>query len=478
MPALCLTLAEEFLPDLERKLACYASRVSMIEVRLDWLRQPALPRLPEVRPAELLATVRPPRQGGRWAGTEAERLELLRKAAAEGYQWLDIEDDVGPFPVPPGTKVVHSFHDFAGMPDLDSVRLRLEAHPADCYKIAVQVDTTRQLVELLRWRERLGDAPFLVLGMGEMGRPSRLLGGFLGNPWTYVAEDGERPAAPGQFTLREAVEIYRLDAWTSVPELYGVLGNPVAHSRSPHLHNALFRHYGLEKLYVPLAVDDLQAWFDYVGSTRLPFRGFSVTIPHKLEVGRFAVEHETAATSVNTLSWNGSGWTAANTDIEGFLRPLQVRCPAPSGKTAVVLGNGGVAESVIPALQSLGMEVQVVGRDPIRVAAVAARHGCAWSTFQDFAGEAYLCVNTTPVGQHPRVEESPLGRSQMRFQLVYDLVYNPPRTRLLAMAEELGIPVISGVEMFIEQAAGQFRRWTGIEPDRRIMWRAVQETTT
>ncbi len=475
MPALCLTLAEESLPELERKLAQYAHRVPLIEVRLDWLREPTLPRLPDPCPAELLATVRAARQGGRWSGAETERLDLLRRAAEAGYRWIDLEDDVEPFPVPPGTRVVRSYHDFAGMPDLEGVRARLEAYPADCYKIAVQVGTTPQLVRLLRWRETQGPAPFLALGMGEMGRPSRLLGGFLGNPWTYVAEDGERPAAPGQFSLREALEVYRLDTWTSVPELYGVLGNPVGHSRSPHVHNALFRHYGLHKLYVPIPVDDLRAWFDFVASTRLPFRGFSVTIPHKLEAGGFASEHETPTASVNTLSWNGRGWIAANTDVEGFLRPLEARCPGLAGRTAVVLGNGGVAESVIPALQSRGMEVLVVGRDPIRTAAVARRHGCRWSTFQDFHDAAYLCVNTTPVGQYPRVEESPLGAGQIRFQLIYDLVYNPPRTRLLAMAEEQGIPVISGVEMFIEQAAGQFRRWTGIEPDREVMRKALEE---
>lgn len=476
MPALCLTLAEESLPELERKLGLYAARVPLIEVRLDYLKQPAVPRLPVPGTVQLVATARPPREGGRWTGNEADRLALLRKAAEAGFQWLDLEHDVAPLPLPSTVRTVRSFHDFSGMPDPSRTLARLTRLPADCYKLAVRISTTRDLVNLLRWREELGPhCNVLALGMGEMGRLSRLLGGFLGNPWTYVSEDSDSPVAPGQFSLAQATRIYGLDGWSGLPELYGVLGNPVGHSRSPHLHNALFRHYGLNKLYLPIAVDELEPWFDYVAATRLPFRGFSVTIPHKLAVGRFAETADSQPASINTLTWNGRGWIPDNTDVEGFLRPLDRRCPDLAGRTAVVLGNGGVAEAVVPALRDRGMEVTVLGRNPAGSRELASRCGCAWGTLSAYGGRAFLCVNTTPVGQHPHTDGSPFTQDQLGFELIYDLVYNPPLTRLLVMAQQAGIAVISGQEMFIEQAAGQFLRWTGIDPDRGIMSRALEE---
>lgn len=476
MPVLCLTLAEASLAELERKLEWYAARVHLIEVRLDHLDRPAIPRLPDPCSAQLVATARPEREGGRWQGSESKRLALLRGAAEAGFAWVDLEHDAIAEPMPAACRIIRSLHDFSGTPDLKRAMGRLAVHGADCYKLAVQTQSTRDLVALLRWRESLGPhCNVLALGMGEMGRLSRLLGPFLGNPWTYVAEDGGQPVAPGQFSLGEAIDRYRLDQWVRIPEIYGVIGNPVGHSRSPQLHNTLFRHYGLEKLYLPVPVDDLEAWFGYLEDTALPFRGFSVTIPHKLGVGKFCSVRESGSDSLNTLTWNGTGWTAATTDIEGFVRPLQFRYPDLAGRSAVVLGTGGVAEAVIPALRDLGMEVIVVGRNPERTAGLAKRFGCRHGSLAEPVGTAFLCVNTTPVGQFPHVDEAPLDPGQIHFDVVYDLVYNPSNTRLLQMARERGAEVISGRDMFVEQAVGQFIRWTGIDPDRELMRKALEE---
>jgi 3-dehydroquinate dehydratase / shikimate dehydrogenase len=476
MPALCITLAEESLSELERKLQVHAPHVHMLEVRLDYLRRPALPRLPEVSSGRLIATARAQREGGRWCGDETARLKLLRSAAEAGFGWIDLEHEVEPMALPSTVRVLRSFHGFAGLPDLDRTLARLTSFPADCYKIAVQTQSTRALTALLRWRERLGThCNVLALGMGEMGQVSRILGGFLGNPWTYVAEGESASVAPGQFSLSEALRVYSLDTWVRTPDLYGVIGNPVAHSRSPLLHNALFRHYGLRKLYVPVAVDDLEDWMNFVRETSLPFLGFSVTIPHKLGVRKVAQAWEEETTSFNTLTWDGAGWCAANTDVPGFLRPLEARRSDLSGLSAAVLGTGGVAEAVVPALRSRGMEVIVLGRNAARSRDLAERNACEWGTLSDFAGQAFLCVNTTPVGQYPAVDESPLSPAQLRFQLVYDLVYNPSSTRLLTLAKQAGSAVISGREMFIEQAAGQFLGWTKLDPDRGLMERILEE---
>jgi 3-dehydroquinate dehydratase / shikimate dehydrogenase len=470
MPPICLTLAEESLSVLEGKLETYVGTVPFIEVRLDYLRPFEIPRLPENGDTRFLATLRPTREGGRFDGPEPGRLRLLCQAAGRGFHLVDLEHDVEPFQLPPGVRVVRSLHDFSGELGLEHAFEVLSRRPADVYKLAVQVGTTRRLVELLDWRERHRHrTDLLALGMGEFGKPSRLLGCFLGNPWTYVAESGTTAVAPGQFTFQEAVDVYRFGEWQETPELYGVIGNPVSHSRSPVLHNRLFQHYGLGKLYLPLPLDDVAPWFDFLTRTELPFRGLSVTIPHKGSVVRYARPTDPPLAAANTMIWDDGEWVVANTDVEGFLRPLLARVSSLKGRKAVVLGNGGVAESVVPSLLGQGMEVVVAGRNPDRVRAFAQRYGCSWRSLSELLEEAWLCVNTTPVGQSPDIDDSPLEPSRLRFDVVYDLVYNPERTRLLTTAAAGGAETISGLEMFIEQAAGQFVHWTGLDPDRSLI---------
>jgi 3-dehydroquinate dehydratase / shikimate dehydrogenase len=475
MSEICLTLAEEDLTVLNRKVARYAERLSFIEIRLDFLASSGLPSIPATD-TRFIATCRPVREGGNWQGTEEERLERLRKAARSGFHWVDIEHDVGVRSEDfPGCLLLRSRHDFTRIPrDMIGLVRALEALPGDAVKWAVAVRGSAECIRLLSFMESLPKTkPRVILGMGEHGRISRLLGSLLGNLWTYVAEDGGKAVAPGQFSLDEATACYRLDRWKTTPELYGVLGNPVGDSRSCHLHNGLFRHYGHERLCLPIQLEDLDSWFDYVRRTRLPFCGFGVTFPFKREAGRYVRPPHGSTEAVNTLCLREGGWSGLNTDRSGFLRPLQARLPNLEGKRAVVLGYGGVAETVVPTLQAAGMEVLVVGRRPERLRDFARRHDIHWVLMSDFRGEAELCVNATPIGQLPLRHLCPLAPEQINFSLVYDLVYNPARTRLLVLAERRGAQTISGCEMFIEQAAEQFFAWTGTDPDRGVMRRLM-----
>lgn len=469
MPKLCLTLAEKSPLELQRKLHLFSRQVAMVEVRLDFLEQLRLPLLPSETSTQFLATLRPEREGGAYRGDEKSRLNLLQTAAGNGFHWIDLEHDVEEEPeFPPAVSLLRSYHNFRCMPgDLAGLLHKLKGLPGDAVKIAVPVGSTKDLTRLLKRMEEM-PASFarVIIGMEEMGRPTRLLSPFLGNAWTYVAEEGTK-IAPGQISLAEATGLYRLDCWNACPPLYGVIGNPVGHSRSPRLHNRLFQHFSRSGLYLPLLLDNIDCWFDYLEQSRLPFMGFSVTLPFKEEVTRFAAVQGATAT-LNTLKREQTGWKGLNTDWDGFLRPLLARTSLP-GKKAVVLGNGGVAHTVVAALQSQGAEVVVVGRNAEKVARFARQYGCSWSLFSEWKERAHLCVNATPVGQHPGVDQSPLCESQLHFDLVYDLVYNPPRTRLLEMARQNGLETISGLEMFCEQAALQFQFWTGIDPDRQIL---------
>jgi 3-dehydroquinate dehydratase / shikimate dehydrogenase len=479
MARLCLTLAEASPALLQEKIERYHGRFPFIEIRLDYLRDPKLPALPGDGTTEYVATVRPTREGGRFSGAEGDRLALLAKAASSGFSWVDVEQDVSTPPFGPGSvKILRSFHSFSSfVSDLSGVLKRLEAAGGDCFKIAVSVSDTRQLVTLLDWMEALpGGYPRIVLGMGPHGHPSRILGAFLSNYWTFVteSEETEHQVAPGQLPISRALDWYRLSEWSRAPEFYGVIGNPIAHSLSPPLHNRLFQHYRLDKLYLPLLLDDPGAWFDYASRSRLSFQGFSVTLPFKTKVVEKVRTVDKGLAAINTVTRSSDGWHGLNTDRPGFLQPLQDAVDL-GGKRAVVLGNGGVAHTVVAALKSEGVDVIVAGRDAGKVEAFARNYGCSHILISDLPVPADICINTTPVGQYPDLDASPLQPEQLVFPLVYDLVYHPERTSLLRQAAMRGARVLSGMEMFLEQAALQFQAWTGISPDRSVMRDLLRE---
>lgn len=477
MTNLCLTLADPSFAALSQKIARYTGRVPYIEVRLDYLGEPEVPSIQPNQGTDFIATCRPVREGGRYRGEEGDRLNLLHKAAHSGFSWVDLEHDVQESPqLPSSTRVIRSYHCFESfLEDLPS-RLQSMRHAGgDVMKLAVTVSTTEQLVTLLQWMESTLEAtPSVILGMGDLGQPSRLLGGFLGNSWTYVAEDEGSEVAPGQPTLQAAEQRYRLSDWTSLPVFYGLLGNPIAHSLSPDIHNELFRHHGLEKVYLPFLLDDVGVWFDYIEKSRLSFEGFSVTLPFKNDVLKVVQQTTSPVDSLNTLTRRNSQWEGLNTDYPGFLQALETY-GSLKGKTAVVLGNGGVAHTVVRALQDQGAEVTVAGRDRKKVSRFARRYGCGYTLFSDLSMAADLCVNATPVGQYPDIQDSPLTGEQLNFGLVYDLVYRPEQTQLLELARGQGLETISGMEMFVEQAALQFAAWTGISPERQMVREIIRK---
>ncbi|MBI4444590.1 MAG: type I 3-dehydroquinate dehydratase [Acidobacteria bacterium] len=473
---LCLTLAEQSLISLQEKLARYASQLAYVEVRLDCLGHLEVPELPKRARARFIATCRPRREGGYYDGPETERIECLAQAARRGFQWVDLEHDVASIPVLPRlTCILRSLHCFGAFPEeLEQLMGRLRALPGDLAKLVVTVNDSRELVKLLRFQETIpAQPPRVIHGMGSFGQPSRFLGAFTGNFWTYVSENSDHVLAAGQFPFSEAAWLYRLPEWRKPPIVYGVLGNPIAHSLSPWLHNCLFQRYEMGKVYFPFQLSEVHSWFDFLPTTCLRFGGFSITSPFKTDVLQYTNHIESPIASINTLVKVDSGWEGLNSDYAGFLKPLLSRLEL-GGKTVLVLGYGGVARTVVTALKNEGADVTITGRNRSRAAQFASELGCSFLDLGEIKA-ADILINATPVGQFPSIGESLLEEQQLQFDLVYDLVYHPERTLLIRLAEKKGIPVISGLEMFVEQAALQFMAWTGFNPDRDLMKKWVRE---
>ena len=465
---LCVTVTADTTAELRTRRDQVAN-ADLVELRLDTVRDPSAAAALAGRRKPVIITCRSQAQGGQFKGSEEERRAILSDALALGAEYVDLEwqsscsqliEQTG------GRRIVLSHHDFNGVPaDLDNNAQAMLASGAEIVKIAVMASRLSDSLTL-RSIAKKTRVPMAVIAMGEAGIPSRVLANWMGSCWTYAGN----AVAPGQLSAARMLEEFRFRHIGPRTEIYGVLGRPVSHSVSPSMHNAAFRATHRDAVYLPLAAADFDDFLTFADAAGL--RGVSVTAPFKVDAFERADECDPVSRRIqaaNTLRREGERWLGCNTDVSGFLAPLG-SLPA-RGARATVLGAGGAARSVSVALASTGMQVTLCARRTEQAQAVAALTGAAVATWPPDPGSWDLLVNCTPVGTAPQVAESPLPADYafQRGALVYDLVYNPPHTRLLLDAARAGCRTIGGLDMLVAQAQAQFHWWTGQRPPDRVM---------
>lgn len=270
-----------------------------------------------------------------------------------------------------------------------------------------------------------------------------------------------------------------------------VIGNPVAHSLSPALHNAAFDALNLDLVYVAFRVEDVKSAL--AGMRALEnFRGMSVTIPHKIEAMRYLdeiAEADRAIGSINTIINEKGRLIGLGTDGPGALKAFVDAGVGMDGKNVLMLGAGGAARAIAFTLAlktGLGKlslldinEKMLQGLAADLRAGTGARIEAAKLSDNSLAREMEqgdIIINCTPIGMHPKEDASLVPAGLFRpGQVVFDVVYTPLETRLLADARSRGLKVISGVEMFINQAVLQFGHFTGVDAPGEVMRRVVME---
>ncbi len=446
----------------------------LVELRLDHVRDPDVDGALAGRRQPVVVTCRPVWEGGRFQGSEEERRRLLERALDSGAEYVDIEwragfDDL--LSARRGRNIVLSAHDFDGVPgDLADRHHAMSASGAEVVKMAVRAGSLCDMLPLLDLPEPDDGQSRVLVAMGPAGVASRLLPDRFGSCWTY-AGDG---VAPGQIGLPRMLEEFRVHQVTAGTEVYGLLGAPVGHSLSPAMHNAGFAAVERDAVYVPLEATDVEDFWTL--AARLGVRGASVTAPFKEKVIAGLASRDPLVEQVgaaNTLLAFDGGWRGLNTDVPGFLQPLEGRI-ALDGCRAVVLGAGGVARGVAVALAGCGARVSVCARNARQAAEVARIAGAQAAGLPPQPGSWDLLVNTTPVGTYPDVDASPLPGAPFDGRLVYDLVYNPRETRLLAEATAAGCETIGGLSMLVAQACRQFEWWTGSAAPVDVFQRAAE----
>ncbi len=257
----------------------------------------------------------------------------------------------------------------------------------------------------------------------------------------------------------------------------GVMGWPVAHSRSPRLHNFWLDQYGINGAYVPFPVEPSGLEAALRALPKLGISGVNVTVPHKEQAYRIVDETDDTAArigAVNTITVTDDGnLTATNTDAFGFTEALRARAPdwSPASGAAVILGAGGASRAILVALQNLGVsEIRVVNRTLERAQALADELGAPlvaipWADRETALGDAGLLINSTTLGMQGQPSLDLRLDDLPRTAVVNDIVYAPLYTKLLEAAEARGNAIVDGLEMLLHQARPGFHAWYGREPE-------------
>lgn len=506
MTCLCVSIFVHDLPQAVRDIAAAAEGgADMVELRVDRMTDPAAVReLAERCILPAVVTCRARWEGGQCDLSDEKRLELLEAACHGRVRYLDVEFATAraSADLPVGRPIITSAHDFSGRPErLENLLLEMSNGPGAIRKIAWTARSVRDCTEAFEIL-RQGTKPTIALCMGEAGLATRVLAGKFGAVLTFASLTSASATASGQVTLEEMKRLYRWDRITPQTRVYGVVGSPIMHSMSPAIHNAAFEAAGHDGVYLPLRVEPgyesfkafMETWLGCVG---LDLSGLSVTIPHKENALRYLKEKGAAIEplaesigAVNTIVIGRQGNQVAleglSSDYAAILDSITDAMGIGRGDLAGmrvgVIGAGGTGRTAVAALAHCGASVTIYNRTLERATRLAGEfdghsgHVCAQMIDALAGSEHDILIHTTSIGMSPKTDASAIDGNMPRLSkdvLVFDAVYNPPETRLLCQARDAGAKTVSGVEMFVRQAARQFELWTGQAAPQQLMRQIV-----
>jgi 3-dehydroquinate dehydratase/shikimate dehydrogenase len=462
---------------------------SFFEFRLDYLAAPeqgiaVIRKFLAAHPdCCILATCRRHQNHGKFNGSVEDQIRILNAALDAGARAVDIEiesaENAGPRleALRGKGKLMLSYHNYDGTPSPEVVLRRMLRIPADGYKIVTTARKPSDNSRILALTKSHPRTPLIVLAMGETGFPTRVLATAWGGMFTYAAPNASEGTASGQVSARVLRNLYRAEKFSRAAKIYGVIADPVRHSISPAVHNRAFQAHRIDAVYLPFLVQPAQLKDFFILAESLPIAGFSVTIPHKQKIIRYLDVIDPLARrigAVNTV-WKKAGkWRGGNTDADAVTIPLSKKLRL-SKSSVLVVGNGGAARSAAYALVGSGAKVSIVGRNPDRVRSLARACGAESLLREQLNGRKFdALVHATPLGMLPHPEGC-FFPDAIPAELVFDMVYNPLETTLLRHAASQGSAVISGLQMFLEQASRQFEIWTGGSAPRSVMEKAAIE---
>jgi 3-dehydroquinate dehydratase / shikimate dehydrogenase len=487
---ICVAIIGATPAEMLEKASAVVKETPFLEFRLDYLEKPllALPKLKhflaENTAVTAIATCRRAANGGKFAGSLAAETEVLSKAATTGFHIVDLELESAEALKKgelqklrdTGVALIISHHDFAATKDLDGIYKRILPFKPDFIKIVPTAKTLTDNVTLMRFIERMDDHSNIIgICMGDAGIISRVLGLRAGSAFTFAAATSGEETGPGQIAARTLIETYRIDQVDAATKVYGVAGNPIRSSLSPVMMNTAFRRETVNAVYLALQANKLADLLKLVHE--IPIQGLSVTMPLKQEIMAHLEKTDPLSAKIgacNTILRAQDGKLYGfNTDVAGITGPLEKRMSLRGAK-ALVLGAGGAARAAVFGLRDKGADVFILNRTPETAQKLARQSGSKTIKKDALAKTAFdVIINATPIGMAGYKGAQLLEAKDLNTKLVFELVYNPLETPLLRLARQQSIPIITGIEMFVQQGARQFEIWTGKPAPEEEMLRVV-----
>ncbi|HEX2463879.1 MAG TPA: type I 3-dehydroquinate dehydratase [Thermoanaerobaculia bacterium] len=470
--SLIATLAEP--PD-DGVLAALPRSVDWLELRADLCGEVPAAWLRARFPGRLLYTLRSRGEGGAFEGSLSRRRQRLAAAAAE-FDWIDLEaerDLHDPLlqEVPVEKRVVSWHGPGREASQLERQFQTMAQVPAALYKLVPLARESSEEVAALELLVDLGRRDVLCFAAGESGVWTRYIAPYLGAP-ILLGAAGAKAGAPGQPTVARIARDYPFPELPAVDTLYGIVGNPVAHSLSPRLHNGAYRALGIAALFVPFGPSSFaDFWLEVIEGNVLgafaPLVGLSITAPYKSAAAAVAGALSPLAQSIdsaNTLVLREGVWEGETTDPQGVIGALEAAGIEPRGRRAAVVGCGGAGRAAAAGLKRAGAETVLVNRTVETGVAVAGALELPFEALAEFDPARWdIVVNATSLG-HSAGDALAFDPERLApGAAVVDLVYGEHPTALLDRVRELGMVGVDGREVLLHQGMDQFRLMTGRE---------------
>ncbi len=495
---ICLCLTSSSLSKNYKTILQYKKHIDCVELRIDLLSaseqkiDTICKWVSSHITIPIIATIRKPYDGGAWSQSEAIRQKLLSDIITSSlFSYVDVEGNLPSLikklyslstkgSSPPKTKIIISRHWFTPIKNttwLQTVHKYAKLYPHAIIKIALMCKSTTHMCNALEACNSLLKEKkihphiktrFVFVAMGEYGRPLRILAKRTGTLWTYASDEQSPLLALGHFDPKTLHILYRYKEITQKTLIFAIVGNPVSHSQSPLFHNKEFIKKKQNAIYIPLPIDKCSELLRAI--RLLSLRGISVTIPHKKSVIPFLHwkdKNVLTCASCNTIIHYRKKLYGYNTDIKGFLTPLKKRIQKNrlKGIKCTIIGCGGTAQAISHALLQEGIHLLITNRTLAKAEKLVAtlkllykdRKISSASLYDYSAIQKYdtILIQTSSVGMN-NATSSPLPSYPFcGKELVYDVIYTPPITRFLSDAQNAGCTIISGKEMFKEQAKYQ-----------------------
>jgi len=477
--------------------AAVKAGAEMLELRTDYLEAIDIDKLKTLIATAkqtnlpIIVTCRDAPQGGQNNLPALLRSQILTEAIKLGADLIDCEyvnfkqKDFGQaikkaLAENKKTRLILSAHNFKeSFESLDGIYEQMfAAFPAAIAKVAYHANHINDCFAAFDVLKKYGKKAIAVC-MGQAGVTSRVIAKKLDAFLTFASLEDTAATALGQITIEKMKKLYRCDSINKKTELFGVIADPAGHSISPAVLNGCFEAEKMNRVYLPLLVTggrkEFNEFMDNV-TTRswLDFRGFSVTIPHKVNALEYAktkgeyIEPLAAKIgAVNTLTVGlNERINGYNTDYAGAMDALTdamgIKRKQLHNKTAAVIGAGGAARAIVAGLADVGAKITIYNRTISKAQSLAAEFTCHSAGLEEIKNiDAEIIINCTSIGMHPNIDASSVPKECIKpSMVVFDTVYNPLETLLLQQAKQVGAKVVSGFEMFIGQAAEQFKLFT------------------